>query len=72
MKWGVRRARAKARTVDKLKKKASAKATLKAEKARAKLAKNEKYIARMNTKISKLSDEELKGAYSFINGQIKY
>ena len=39
----------------------------KAEKARLKIANNEAYIARMNRKISSLTQEELNGAYSFIN-----
>lgn len=40
----------------------------KAAKARMQIAKNERYIATMNRKISSLSKEELAGAYSFVNG----
>ena len=39
----------------------------KAAKARMKIAKNERYIARMERKISSLTPEELAGAYSFVN-----
>lgn len=39
----------------------------KAAKARKKIANNEYYIAMMNRKISSLSDDDLQGAYSFLN-----
>ena len=39
----------------------------KAAKARMKIANNERYIAKMNQKISSLSKEDLAGAYAFAN-----
>lgn len=43
----------------------------KAAKARMKIANNERYVAKMNQKVSSLSKEELAGAYSFVNEFIK-
>lgn len=40
---------------------------IKAAKARKKIANNEYYIKRMNMKVSQISQEDLKGAYSFVN-----
>lgn len=40
---------------------------VKAAKARKKIANNKAYIAKMDRKISSLTDEELRGAYSFVN-----
>ena len=42
-------------------------AAMKAAKARKKIANNKYYIERMNMKISQISPEDLKGAYSFVN-----
>ena len=42
-------------------------AAMKAAKARKMIANNKYYIERMNTKISQMSQEDLKGAYSFVN-----
>ena len=44
---------------------------MKAAKARMRIANNERYIASMNRKVSSLSKEELAGAYSFVNRQMK-
>lgn len=44
----------------------SDKVALKAAKARKKIANNQAYIEKMNRKISSLSQEELRGAYSFV------
>lgn len=49
----------------------SDKVAKKAAEARMKMANNERYIATMNRKISSLSQEELSGAYSFVNDLIK-
>ena len=49
----------------------SDKVAKKAAKARMKIANNERYIAKMNQKVSSLSKEELAGAYSFVNEYIK-
>ena len=43
----------------------------KAAKARMKIANNERYVAKMNRKISTLTPEELSGAYSFVNELLK-
>ena len=43
----------------------------KAAKARMKIANNERYVAKMNRKISSLTPEELAGAYSFVNDMMK-
>ena len=48
----------------------SDKVAAKAAKARMKIANNERYIATMKRKISSLSQEELSGAYSFVNDLI--
>ena len=48
----------------------SDKVAAKAEKARMKIANDERYIATMKRKISSLSQEELSGAYSFVNDLI--
>lgn len=45
----------------------SDKVAAKAAKARREIANNEAYIATLNRKISKLSDDDLRGAYSFVN-----
>ena len=42
-------------------------AAKKAAKIRYKMAKNERYVAMMNRKISSLSAEEKRGAYAFVN-----
>lgn len=44
----------------------SDKVAAKAAKARKKIANNQYYIERMNTKVSQLSQEDLAGAYSFV------
>lgn len=49
----------------------SDKVAKKAAKARMKIAKNERYQATLNRKISSLSKEELAGAYSFVNDALK-
>ena len=49
----------------------SDKAAKKAAKARMRIAKNKRYIATMDRKISSLSSEELQGAYSFVNDMMK-
>lgn len=49
----------------------SDKVAKKAAKARMKIANNKAYISAMNRKISNLSQEELAGAYSFVNGTLK-
>lgn len=45
----------------------SDKVAAKAAKARMKIANNQHYIDTMNRKVSQLSPEELRGAYSFVN-----
>lgn len=49
----------------------SDKVAKKAAKARMKIANNERYVAKMNRKVSTLSKEELSGAYSFVNELMK-
>ena len=49
----------------------SDKVAKKAAKIRMKIANNERYIQAMNRKISNLSQEELAGAYSFVNEMMK-
>ena len=49
----------------------SDKVAKKAAKARMKITNNERYVAKMNRKISTLSKDELSGAYSFVNELLK-
>lgn len=49
----------------------SDKVAAKAAKARMKMAKNQAYIDMFNRKVNSLSNEELNGAYAFLNGSEK-